>query len=174
MSESNGNYYVLNQFNNKINLDIHYEETANEIIDQVDGSLDAFVCGYGTGGILSGIGLKLKEVYPKIIIIAVEPEESAVLSGKKPNLHEIYGIGPGFIPSNLNIEIIDEIQRVSFNDARESTKMLAKNYGLLVGISSGALYNVSHKVAKKLGKNKQMLTIFYDTGERYLSTGLFV
>lgn len=171
--ENNEDYFLLDQFENVLNPKTHKDTTAVEIVDQIDGDLDAFVMGVGTGGTISGVASFLRERYPNIRIIAVEPEESAVLSGNTPGEHKIYGIGAGFIPKNLDISLIDDIYTVSSEDAIDFTKKLSKQEGLLVGISSGASCLASIKIARELGPGKQILTIFCDTGERYLSMDLY-
>jgi cysteine synthase A len=161
--------FMPQQFKNSANPRIHQETTAKEIISCINGEFEAFVAGVGTGGTITGVGEVLKEKYPKIKIIAVEPENSPVLSGKAPGIHRIEGIGPGFIPDVLNKEIIDEIITVKDEDAYWMTKRLAKEEGIFVGISSGAACFAALKVAKQLGSGKKVVTIFPDTGERYLS-----
>lgn len=169
----NENYFLLDQFENSLNPTTHQNQTAVEIADQIEGNLDAFVMGVGTGGTISGVASFLKEKYPNIMIIAVEPEESAVLSGKKPGEHKIYGIGAGFIPKILDLNIVDEIYTVKSDDAIEYTKKLSKDEGILAGISSGASCLASANIAKQMGKGKQIVTIFCDTGERYLSMNIY-
>jgi len=166
-------YYQPQQFKNPSNPKTHRETTAREIINQI-GDLHAFVAGVGTGGTITGVGEILKkEIGDHVKIIAVEPEKSAVLSGHKPGLHDIQGIGAGFIPDVLNIEIIDEIITVSDEDAYEMTRIIIKKEGILCGISSGANLYAALKVAKSLGKGKKVVTVFPDTAERYISTKLF-
>ena len=173
IANSTPNSFMLNQFNNKENTKTHRATTAVEIINQVPEKIDAFVTGVGTGGTISGAGEMLKEHYPDISLIAVEPKECAVLSGGQANVHEIQGIGPGFIPEILSMGIYDEIITVSTEEARLFTREIALKEGLLVGISAGAACFAAQQVARRLGKNKNIVTIFCDTGERYLSTGLF-
>ncbi len=160
-------------FSNPENPETHRLHTGPEILEQVPGVIDAFVSGVGTGGTISGVGKILRKENPGVIIAAVEPEESPVLSGGSPGAHEIIGIGHGFIPSTLDTEIYDEVIRVSTGEARRLTRELAKKEGLLVGISSGAACAGALILAERLGEGKQVVTIFCDTGERYLSTGLF-
>ncbi len=162
--------FVLQQFKNKANSMAHRRSTAQEILRAVGGNIDVFVAGVGTGGTITGVGEVLKERIPKVRIVAVEPETSAVLSGKKPKAHKIQGIGAGFIPEILNREIIDEVFCVSDNDAFEIAGRLAKEEGLFVGISSGAAAYASIVIGNKLGTGKRVVTIFPDTGERYFST----
>jgi cysteine synthase A len=161
------------QFKNLENPEAHREETGPEILEQVDGEIDAFVAGVGTGGTITGAGEILRRKFPNIYIAAVEPEESPVLSGGKPRVHEIQGIGAGFIPEILNVNIYDEVIKISGKEAKSFARNAALNEGLLIGISAGAAGAAALKVAKKLGKGKNVVTIFCDTGERYLSTGLF-
>jgi len=163
------NSFMPQQFKNPANPQIHRDTTAKEIIEQTKGKLDAFVAGVGTGGTITGVGEVLKKKNPKIKIVAVEPEKSAVLSGKPPGLHKIQGIGAGFIPEVLNKKIIDEIVQVSDEDAFETTRRLAKEEGIFVGLSAGAVCWAGLKIAKELGKGKRVVVIFPDTGERYIS-----
>ena len=173
IADSTPGSFMLNQFNNKENTKTHKLTTGAEIIEQVPEKIDAFVAGVGTGGTISGAGEILKEHYPDISLIAVEPKECAVLSGGEANVHEIQGIGPGFIPEILSVGIYDEIIPVSTEEARSFTREIALKEGVLVGISAGAAGFAALEVAKRLGKGKNVVTIFCDTGERYLSTGLF-
>ncbi len=163
------NSFMPQQFKNSANPEIHRKTTAREILDVTGKNLDAFVAGVGTGGTITGVGEVLKEQNPKIRIVAVEPKESAVLSGKSPGPHKIQGIGAGFIPDILNREIIDEIIPVSDSDAFKTARELAQKEGLFVGISSGAAAFAALKVAKNLGKGKVVVVILPDTGERYFS-----
>ncbi len=170
---NNEDYYLLDQFENNLNPYTHKMGTAVEICDQIEGELDAFIMGVGTGGTITGVASLLKEKYPNIKIIAVEPKESAVLSGKQAGEHMIYGIGAGFIPNILDLNLIDDIYRVSSEQAIEFTKRLSIEEGILVGTSSGASCFASINIAKDLGSGKQVLTIFCDTGERYLSMDIY-
>ncbi len=163
------NSFMPQQFKNKANPEIHRETTAKEIIDVTNGEIDAFVAGVGTGGTITGVGEVLKKKNPKIKIIAVEPETSAVLSGGKPGPHKIQGIGAGFIPEILNRDIIDEIIVVDDNSAFKTSRALAKEEGLFVGISSGAAVWAALKIAKTLGKGKTVVVILPDAGDRYFS-----
>ncbi|WP_066505612.1 cysteine synthase A [Abyssisolibacter fermentans] len=167
------NYFMPQQFSNPDNPDIHRKTTALEIIDALGTDIDAFVAAVGTGGTLTGCSEVLKERIPKIEIVAVEPMNSAVLSGEKKGAHKIQGIGAGFIPDVLNTEIIDEIEKITDDEALEMARRVAKEEGILVGISTGASITAAIKVAKKLGKGKKVLTISPSCGERYLSTPLF-
>ena len=173
IADSTPDSFMLNQFNNKENTKTHKLTTGTEIIEQVPEKIDAFVAGVGTGGTITGAGEILKEHYPDISLIAVEPKECAVLSGGEANVHEIQGIGPGFIPEILSVGIYDEIIPVSTEEARSFTREIALKEGILVGISAGAAGFAALEIAKRLGKGKNVVTIFCDTGERYLSTGLF-
>jgi cysteine synthase A len=173
LAKENKNYFMPQQFKNPANPDIHRRTTAQEILRQVKESIDAFVSGVGTGGTITGVGEVLKSKYPGIKIVAVEPAASPVLSGGTPGPHKIQGIGAGFIPDVLNMKIIDSIITVKDDEAKETAVRLAEKEGLLVGISSGAAAFAALKVARELGKGKTVVVILPDTGERYLSTGLF-
>ncbi len=168
--EHNG--FMPQQFRNPANPEIHRRTTAMEILTQAD-HFDAFVAGIGTGGTITGVGEILKEKRPDVLTVAVEPAGSPVLSGGQPGKHKIQGIGAGFIPDVLDTEIIDEIIQVSDDDARETARRLAREEGILCGISSGAAAWAAMQVAQRLGEGKVVVTVLPDTGERYLSTGLF-
>ena len=168
------NALILQQFSNPANPEIHTLTTAPEILQDTAGNLDAFVAAVGTGGTLSGTAKVLKEVIPDIAVFAVEPEDSAILSGEEPAPHKIQGIGAGFVPEVLNTKIYSEVITVSNEDAIATAKMLARKEGLLVGISAGANVYAAMEIGKKkefIGKT--IVTILCDTGERYLSTELF-
>jgi len=167
--ELNPDYIMLDQFKNPANPEIHELTTAKEILKDTNGEIDAFVAGVGTGGTISGVGKVLKQYNKNIKIFAVEPEESPVLSGGKPGPHKIQGIGAGFIPDTLNLDIIDGIIKVKERDAFEMSMILAKQEGILCGISSGANVFAAIEVANRLGKGKRVVTVLPDTGERYLS-----
>ena len=168
------NSIVLQQFKNPSNPEIHMLTTAQEILRDMDGNLDAFVAAVGTGGTLSGTSKVLKEKIPHIAIFAVEPASSAVLSGESAGAHAIQGIGAGFIPDTLDVTVYGEVIKVSNEDAINTAKMLAKEEGLLVGISAGANVFATMQVASREEfRGKTLLTILCDTGERYLSTELF-
>jgi len=171
--DENPGSYMPNQFENPANPDIHRTTTALEIIEQTGGRLDAFVATAGTGGTITGTGEVLKEKLPNLHIAVVEPAGSPVLSGGQPGPHKLVGTSPGFVPSILNTSIYDEIIRVNDEDALETTRRLARLEGLLVGPSSGASVWAALQVARKLGEGKRVLCIAPDTGERYLSMGIF-
>ncbi|MBR3337482.1 MAG: cysteine synthase A [Bacillus sp. (in: Bacteria)] len=166
-------YFIPQQFKNQSNPEIHRLTTGPEIIEQMGDQLDAFIAGIGTGGTITGAGEVLKEAYKDIKIYAVEPADSPVLSGGKPGPHKIQGIGAGFIPETLDVEVYDEIIQVKTEQAFEYARRVAKEEGILVGISSGAVIYAATEVAKKLGKGKKVLVIIPSNGERYLSTPLY-
>jgi len=168
------NSIVLQQFENPSNPEIHELTTARELINDTEKNIDVFVAAVGTGGTLSGTAKVLKEEISHITIVAVEPESSAVLSGENPAPHKIQGIGAGFIPKNLDTTIYNQVIKVSNEDAISTARMLAKEEGLLVGISAGANVWATMQIAKQEEfKGKTLVTILCDTGERYLSTELF-
>ena len=174
LEANESNAIVLDQFSNPSNPAIHEVTTALEILNDMDNDIDIFVASVGTGGTLSGTGKILKQRLPNIKIIAVEPTQSAVLSGQSANPHKIQGIGAGFIPATLNTDIYDEIVKVDQDDAIKEAKNLAKKEGLLVGISSGANICASKYIASlEENSGKKIVTILCDTAERYLSTELF-
>ena len=165
--------YQPQQFRNPANPEAHRKTTAREILAQT-GAIDAFVAGVGTGGTITGVGEVLKkELGNSVKIIAVEPAGSPVLSGGRPGTHGIQGIGPGFIPDVMNMNIIDEIIKVPDDDAYETARRIIREEGILCGPSSGANLFAALKTAAELGKGKKVVTVFPDTGERYLSTRLF-
>jgi cysteine synthase A len=165
-------WYMPQQFNNPANPEVHRRTTGPEIVEQLP-ALDAFVAGVGTGGTISGVGEVLRAHRSGIWIAAVEPAASPVLSGGEPGFHGIQGIGAGFVPDNLNTTVYDEVVAVTDEDATSYTRALARYEGLLVGISSGANCAAAIRVARKLGGGAVVLTVFCDTGERYLTTRLF-
>ena len=165
---------ILGQFTNPANPQKHYDTTAVELWNDTDGDIDIFVAGVGTGGTLSGIGKYLKEKNPNIKIVAVEPTTSPVLSGGKSGPHKIQGIGAGFIPQTYHAEVVDEILTVDNDDAIRTGRQLAQQEGLLVGISSGAAAFAAAELALRTeNKDKKIVTLLPDTGERYLSTALY-
>lgn len=164
--------FMPNQFENPANPEIHRKTTALEILNQVP-HLDAFVAGVGTGGTITGVGEVLKAELPHVEIVAVEPAESPILSGGEPGKHKIQGMGAGFIPPVLNEKIYDSVVSVGSEQALEMARQLARREGLLVGISSGAAVVAAILVATRLGRGKTVVTVLPDTGERYLSTGMF-
>ncbi len=169
MARQTPNAFMPQQFTNPANPDVHRRTTAQEILRATEGDLDAFVAGVGTGGTITGVGEVLKKRNPHIKVVAVEPKNSAVLSGGQPGPHMIQGIGAGFVPQVLNREVIDEIIPVAEEDAHTTATRLAKEEGVFVGISSGAACWAALKVARALGAGKTVLTVLPDTGERYLS-----
>lgn len=173
LANSNKDYFMPQQFDNPNNPAIHSKTTAKEILSQMGEKIDAFVAGVGTGGTITGIGNELKKINKDIKIVAVEPYNSSVLSGGSPSPHKIQGLGAGFIPNILNTNIYDQIYRVKDEDAIHTAKELAIKEGILCGISSGAAIYAAIQEAMKLGKDKKIVVIAPDTGERYLSTPLF-
>ncbi|ACZ10121.1 Cysteine synthase [Sebaldella termitidis] len=169
--ENNPDFFMPQQFKNSANPLKHYETTGEEIIKDLP-DLDAFVAGVGTGGTISGAGKRLKEFNSEIKIVAVEPQESPVISGGKPGPHKIQGIGAGFVPDNLDLSVVDEIIEIPTERAFEICRILAEN-GLLLGASSGANIAAAYETAKKLGKGKKVLTISPDSGEKYLSLNIW-
>jgi cysteine synthase A len=165
-------YFLPQQFKNQANPEVHRRTTGKEIVEQMD-QLDAFVSGIGTGGTISGAGSVLREKFPEIKIVAIEPTDSPVLSGGSPGPHKLQGLGAGFIPETLNTDIYDEVIQVGTEDAFAAARRAAKEEGILGGISSGAAIHAALEVAKKLGKGKKVLAIIPDNGERYLSTALY-
>lgn len=173
LARENKDAWLPRQFENEDNTAAHREITGRRILQQIGDRIDAFVAGVGTGGTLIGVAEALRRVYPSVRIVAVEPAESAVMSGEKPGSHIIQGIGAGFVPSLVHVELIDEIIKVKSSDALDMTRQLTKEEGLMVGLSSGANVLAASEVARKLGKGKTVVTILPDRGERYLSMNLF-
>ena len=169
VSESPESTFMPQQFENAANPEIHRRTTAVEILEAVEGRLDAFVAGVGTGGTITGVGEVLKAEFPDIQIAAVEPERSNVLSGGSQGSHDIQGIGAGFVPNVLNRDVYDEVICVKDEDAIQTARRLAKEEGILSGISAGANVWAALEVAKRLGEEKRVATVICDSGERYFS-----
>ncbi len=168
------NSFIPLQFNNMANSQAHYRTTGQEIWRDTDGKVDVFVAGVGTGGTVSGVGRALKEKNPDVYVVAVEPDESAVLSGEKPGPHKIQGIGAGFVPKVFDSAVVDEVIRVKSNDAIRTSRQLAATEGLVVGISSGAsAYAALQLSLRERFAGKNIVALLPDTGERYLSTVLY-
>lgn len=173
MGDVDPNVYIPMQFQNQSNPDAHRKTTALEIIEDMESDVDVFVAAVGTGGTLTGTGEVLKKNLPEICIVAVEPKKSRVLSGGIPHSHKIQGMGAGFIPDVLNMEIIDEIVAVTEDEAFKTTRRLAREEGILAGISSGAAVAAAIKYGRDHPKSRNIVVIIPDTGERYLSTDLW-
>ena len=173
LAAENPNYFLPQQFNNKANPEKHYETTGKELLDDFK-IIDAFVAGVGTGGTIVGVAKRLKERSKDTKVVGVEPSTSAVLSGEKPGKHSIQGIGTGFIPKNYDASVVDEIVKISSEEAFEYAKKASHDFGLFVGISSGANIAAAYQVAKKLGKGKIVVTLAPDGGEKYLSVEAFL
>ncbi|HCL81825.1 MAG TPA: cysteine synthase A [Nitrospiraceae bacterium] len=170
---ANPGFFMPLQFENRANPEAHRKTTAVEIMDALGGVPDALVAGVGTGGTITGIGEAFRENRRDVLIIAVEPAGSPVLSGGDPGEHRIAGLGAGFYPGVLNTKIYDEIITVTDSDAEETSRQLALKEGILAGISSGAAMQAAMQVAQRIGKGKRIVVIFPDRGDRYLSSGLF-
>jgi cysteine synthase A len=170
-AERNG--FIPSQFDNPANPDIHRKTTAEEIITETHGKIDYFVAGVGTGGTITGTGEKLKEIINNLKVVAVEPENSAVISGEEAGPHKIQGIGAGFIPGVLNTDVIDRVEKVKNEEAFQTTKDLAVKEGIFAGISTGAAVAAALRLAKELDQEQRIVVIAPDTGERCLSTGVF-
>ena len=166
------NYFIPQQFENLANSKKHYETTAEEILADIK-DVDYFIAGVGSGGTLCGVGKKLKERVKNVKVLALEPKSSAVLSGEESGPHNIQGIGAGFVPGNYNKDVVDDIIRVSDEDAIRTTKEFAQKEGILVGISSGAAIFAALELAKKVGKGKKIVTVAPDGGEKYISMGIY-
>ena len=166
-------YFLPQQFMNAANPEIHRRTTGREILEQLEGRIDAFVAGVGTGGSLTGVGEVLKETLSTVRVVAVEPAGSPVLSGGEAGFSYIEGIGAGFVPPVLNLEVIDEVRVIADDDAYEMARRLAREEGLLVGISAGANAYIAAQVAREMGASARVATILCDSGLRYLSTRAF-
>ncbi|MHA2080036.1 MAG: cysteine synthase A [Candidatus Thorarchaeota archaeon] len=173
VSHDSAKFFIPQQFRNPANPQIHIETTAKEILEATEGNLDCFVTGVGTGGTVTGVGQVLKKDIKGIRIVAVEPEESPMLSKGEKGPHKIQGIGAGFVPEVFDRSVVDEIMTVSYESAVTITRLLARQEGIFVGVSSGAALSAALESAKRIGEGKRVLTILPDTGERYLSTDLF-
>ncbi|MBU3176966.1 cysteine synthase A [Clostridium estertheticum] len=172
ISDGDSKFFLPQQFVNIANPEKHYETTAEEIFSDIS-DVDVFVAGVGTGGTITGVGRRLKEFNKEIKIVAVEPAKSPVLSGGEPGPHKIQGIGAGFTPDIYDSSVIDEIMQITDEDAFDIAKRLAKEEGILVGISTGANVAAAIKIAKKLGKGKKVVTVAPDGGEKYISMGIY-
>lgn len=176
LQAENPSYFMPQQFKNQANVKVHRETTGPEIVEAIkghDGKLDAFISGIGTGGTITGAGEVLKQNFPGIKIYAIEPSASPILSGGKPGPHKIQGIGAGFVPDILNTSIYDGVITVENEEAFETARRVAKEEGILGGISSGAAIFAALKVAKELGAGKRVIAVIPSNGERYLSTPLY-
>lgn len=171
-AKADSSIFVPQQFENPDNPEVHYRTTAREIWDQLDGKVDMFISGLGSGGTLCGVGRFLKEKNPDVLVVAVEPKNVSALLGHEPGLHKIQGIGDGFVPPVLDTSLVDEVIEVTDDDAIQTARGLAKIQGLLVGTSSGANVWASIQVAKKYGRDKTVATVLADRAERYFSTAL--
>ncbi|MDX6154452.1 cysteine synthase A [Marinococcus sp. PL1-022] len=172
LAEEKG-YFMPQQFENEANPKIHRETTGRELLDQIDGPIDSFVSGIGTGGTISGAGGLLKEHYPEMRIVGIEPADSPILNGGNKGPHKIQGIGAGFVPGTLNTEIYDEVAVATTEQSFEYARRAAREEGVLGGISSGSAIYVALQEAKKLGKGKKVVAVIPSNGERYLSTPLY-
>lgn len=173
LAQEDKRYFLVKQFENPANAQSHYLTTAQEILEQCEGRLDAFVCGVGSGGTITGIASLLKKSLPQVQIVAVEPYTSAVLSGNAAGPHKIQGIGAGFVPPVLNIDLVDRIYPVKDEAAFETCRLLARKEAILVGISSGATIYAALQIARELGSGHQVLAIAADGMDKYMSTELF-
>jgi cysteine synthase A len=174
LAAANDNYLMLQQFENPANPAIHVQTTAEEIWSDTDGKVDVFVAGVGTGGTITGVSQAIKDRKPDFKSVAVEPTDSPVLSGGKPGPHKIQGIGAGFVPKVLRMELVDEVIQVGSDDAGAAARRLARDEGILVGISSGAALWAAMEVARRPESDGKLIVVLLpDTGERYLTTWLF-
>jgi len=173
LQRKNPDYFLPQQFLNPANPGIHQRTTGRELLAQMEEGIDALVAGVGTGGSVTGIGRVIKEALPEVRIIAVEPVGSPVLSGGEPGFSYIEGIGAGFVPEVLDTQVYDQVRTIDDDDAYEMTRRLAREEGLLVGVSAGANVHIASEVAKELGPDKKVVTILCDSGQRYLSTRVF-
>ncbi len=175
IAENGARYFLANQFRNPDNIMAHYGTTGKEIIQQAGTSVDCFVAGVGTGGTLMGVGKALREENPSVSLVAVEPEEAAILSGRKDvRDHKIAGIGDGFIPQIVDVNLISKVVAIRSDDAVEMSRKLSREYGLFVGISSGANVLASIKILDEIGQDKKVVTVLPDRTERYFSTDLYL
>ncbi len=172
IAASSPDYYMPNQFSNQANPEIHYRTTGRELYEQLDGKVDIFVSGIGSGGTLQGIASYLRSKNPDLIVVAVEPKNVSAILGDEPGLHQIQGIGDGFIPDILDVSMINDLVEVTDEDAIETARWLAKGPGLLVGTSSGANVWAAMQMAEKYGHDKVIATVLPDRVERYFSTSL--
>ena len=171
-------FVQMHQFENPANPEAHYRTTGPEILDQVgDRTVDALVAGVGTGGTITGTGRRLREAFPDIEVVAVEPEDNAVLSGGEPGVDDFQGMGPGFVSENLDVDLLDDVETVSLPPAEEECRRLAREEGIFVGQSSGGSLLGAKRVARRLREQREhdplVVTVFWDSGERYMSTGMF-
>jgi cysteine synthase A len=173
LKRDNPEYFLPQQFQNPANPDVHRRTTGLEIIEQMDGDIHAFVAGVGTGGSISGVGAVLKEKVPAVRVIAVEPAGAAVLSGKEAGISYIEGIGAGFVPDTLDRSVVDEVRTIADDDAFDMARRLAREEGVLVGISAGANVHMAVEVAAGMAPGQKVVTILCDSGLRYLSARVF-
>lgn len=173
LAEEDPDAWLPRQFDNPDNTAAHREITGKRILEDISDRIDAFIAGVGTGGTLMGVAEALKKVYPNVKIVAVEPAESAVMSGDDSGYHNIQGIGPGFIPGLVNMDLVDDIIAVSSEDAMSMTRNLMREEGLMVGISSGANVVAALRLAGEMGDGKTIVTVLPDRVERYVSMGVF-
>jgi len=173
LKRDNPEYFLPQQFQNPANPDAHRRTTGLEIVEQMDGDIHAFVAGVGTGGSISGVGAVLKEKVPAVRVIAVEPAGAAVLSGKEAGISYIEGIGAGFVPDTLDRAVVDEVRTIADDDAFDMARRLAREEGVLVGISAGANVHMAVEVAAGMAPGQKVVTILCDSGLRYLSARVF-